>query len=280
MARPLRLEFPGAHYHVSARADHRDHLFRDEADYQNYLELLGDICHRYAWQCCAYALLPSHYALVLVTRRANLARGMRQLNGIYAQRVNRRHGGHGHVFAGRYAAHAFAPTQGLAAMVREVLRLPVRSGASAYVEAWPWSSFALCVEPGCAPDWFARELAMGAVVGGASDRVAAFRDSISVGAAEFGATTPRPVLACLRDRGLLALGEHTGPRDVSEVPRRDRPAPPLASVVGEAPDRNAAMRAAYATGHYSLKQIAAHFGVHYATVSRAVAGAAGRGTRG
>jgi len=93
MARPLCIEFPGAIYHVTARGDRREAIFDDDADRETLLEVLGRTLARFDGCVLAYCLMGNHYHLVLHTRRANLSRIMRDVNGIYTQAYSRRHGG-------------------------------------------------------------------------------------------------------------------------------------------------------------------------------------------
>src|SRR3546814_7896989 len=102
MARPLRLELPGAAYHLTALGNGGQPVFRGAEDSLLFLEILGESCTRFDWRCFGYCLLPDRYHLVVETRQPTLARGMRQLNGRYTQAFNRRHGIGGHVFQGRY----------------------------------------------------------------------------------------------------------------------------------------------------------------------------------
>src|SRR3546814_3546296 len=104
MARPLRLELPGAAYHLTALGNGGQPVFRGAEDSLLFLEILGESCTRFDWRCFGYCLLPDRYHLVVETRQPTLARGMRQLNGRYTQAFNRRHGLGGHVFQGRYRA--------------------------------------------------------------------------------------------------------------------------------------------------------------------------------
>ena len=104
MARPLRLEFAGALYHVTSRGDRRDDIYEDDADRTNFLSVLTDVCETYNWVCHAYCQMSNHYHLLIETPDANLSKGMRQLNGVYTQWFNRAHGRVGHVFQGRYKA--------------------------------------------------------------------------------------------------------------------------------------------------------------------------------
>jgi putative transposase len=86
MVRPLRLEFAGALYHVTARGDGREEIYRTEADRPLFLDVLGGVYGRCNWTVHSYCPMTNHYHLVVETPGANLARGMRELNGVYTQR--------------------------------------------------------------------------------------------------------------------------------------------------------------------------------------------------
>ncbi|GAB4365775.1 MAG: hypothetical protein Kow0060_23250 [Methylohalobius crimeensis] len=104
MASPLRIELAGGLYHVTSRGDRREAVFCGDQDRQEWLTLLGEVCARFNWRCHAYCEMTNHYHFVVETPDANLSKGMRQLNGVYTQRFNRRHGLVGHLFQGRYKA--------------------------------------------------------------------------------------------------------------------------------------------------------------------------------
>jgi len=93
MSRPIRIEFDGALYRVTARGDRREAIYEDEddADREQFLEVLGDVVTRFNWQCHAYCLMSNHYHTMIATPDGNLSKGMRQLNGVYTQWSNRRH---------------------------------------------------------------------------------------------------------------------------------------------------------------------------------------------
>ncbi len=97
MVRPLRIEYPGAVYHVTARGDRRERIAHDDADRALFLAVLGAALTRFDAQAWAYCLMDKHYQLVLHTCQANLSRLMRQLNGVYTQAFNRSHGVTGHL---------------------------------------------------------------------------------------------------------------------------------------------------------------------------------------
>ena len=93
MARPFRIELFGGLYHVTSRGDHRESIYAQDADRLAWLALLGEVCKRFNWVCHAYCQMTNHYHAVLQTAECNLSQGMRQLNGIYTQYVNRTYSG-------------------------------------------------------------------------------------------------------------------------------------------------------------------------------------------
>ena len=104
MARPLRIEFSGAHYHITSRGDRREDIYEDDADRERFLDILGQVVNGWNWRCHAYCLMSNHYHLVIETPDGNLSKGIRQLNGVFTQASNRRHRRTGHLFQGRYKA--------------------------------------------------------------------------------------------------------------------------------------------------------------------------------
>ena len=102
MARKLRVEYPGALYHVMNRGDRREAIFKDRQDRRDFLETLGEACAKTGWRVHAFCLMANHFHLVVETPQPNLVVGMKWLLGTYAGRFNRRHKLFGHLFSGRY----------------------------------------------------------------------------------------------------------------------------------------------------------------------------------
>ena len=90
MARPLRIEFSGALYHITARGDRREPAYEDDDDRRSFLDILGTVTEDFNWVCHAWCLMDNHYHLLVETPDGNLAKGMRQINGVYTQWSNRR----------------------------------------------------------------------------------------------------------------------------------------------------------------------------------------------
>jgi len=143
--RKLRVEFPGAIYHVMSRGDRREDIFRDDVDRQDFLKTLAETCQKTGFEVHAYCLMRNHFHLVVETPEANLVAGMRWLLSAYTIRFNHRHQLTGHVFSGRYKAlvvegggHGYLKT------VCDYVHLnPVRArllGTDERLLGYPWSS--------------------------------------------------------------------------------------------------------------------------------------------
>ena len=159
MARPLRLEFAGALYHVTARGNARADIFLDDDDRRQFLELLGAEIAQQGWRLYAYCLMGNHYHLLIETPEPNLGRGMRRLNQVYTQRFNRRRRRVGHVMQGRYKAIVVDKDGYLLELARYVVLNPVRAKMVKAPERWVWSSYRASAGLSDAPPWLAtREL--------------------------------------------------------------------------------------------------------------------------
>jgi putative transposase len=104
MARKLRVQYPGAIYHVINRGDRREPIFKDDTDRKRFLDTLAETCAKTGWQVHALCLMANHFHLVIETPQANLVAGMKWFLGTYTSRFNRRHKLFGHLFSGRYKA--------------------------------------------------------------------------------------------------------------------------------------------------------------------------------
>jgi len=136
MARPLRIQYAGAVYHVTSRGNGGGSMFKEDQDRLMLLNVLEDFNDRYHWFCHAYCLMDNHYHLVIETPDGNLSKGMRHLNGVYTMRFNRNHHCIGHVLQGRYKAILIQKESHLLEVCRYVVLNPVRAGI---VKTSQWS---------------------------------------------------------------------------------------------------------------------------------------------
>jgi REP element-mobilizing transposase RayT len=146
MPRKLRIQYPGAVYHVMNRGDRRERIFADDKDREKFLETLGQACQKTGWQVHGYCLMSNHFHLVVETPQANLVAGMKWFLGTYTSRFNRRHKEFGHLFSGRYKALIVdASGNGYLKSVCDYVHLnPVRAKLLQHqqsLESYRWSSY-------------------------------------------------------------------------------------------------------------------------------------------
>lgn len=165
MARPLRIEFPGAVYHVTSRGARQESIFVDEDDYRQFLAVIEQGLERFDAQMLAYSLMDDHYEFVLFTRSGHLSRLMRHINGVYTQAYNRRHGKGGHLMQGRFKAVLVDRDAYLLDVCRYVEYNPVRVGWVKSPGAWAWSSHQAHVGDVEAPAWLETEGLLSYVLG-------------------------------------------------------------------------------------------------------------------
>lgn len=287
MARALRIQFPGAVYHVTSRGDRRQLIFVDDADRQCLLGLLAESMERFDGVVMAYCLMGNHYHLVLHTRRANLSRLMQHVNATYSQAFNRRHGVVGHVFQGRFKAILVDRDAYLLELCRYVELNPVRAGMVETAASWAWSSYRAHVGMSTSPDWLDSDAMHGFLLGhdakGAEDlHIARQRYAQLVAAARD---------LNLWDEGLrqqIYLGDDAfiermqiqakpGSLSNSEVPLAHRSKPrPLAHWLAQSATREEALRRAHVEGGKTMSAIASEAKLSVSRVSRLIARASNR----
>jgi len=273
MARPLRIEYVGALYHITSRGDRREDIFLDDKDRDSWLQTLEQVCARFNWVVHAYCQMTNHYHLLVETPDGNLSRGMRQFNGQYTQHFNRHHRLVGHLFQGRYKAILVQKEAYLLALARYVVLNPVRAGMVRTPEDWPWSSYRQVTGMAAAPDWLDADWLLGQFGRRRKEAVLAYSRFVMEGL-----DVPSPLA---ETRHQLLLGDDSfveqhrrqkhdeDLREVSKAHRRSL-ALGLDEYRSAASTRDEALAKAYLSGAYTMAEIARHFGVHYMTVSRAV----------
>ncbi|MBP8116766.1 MAG: transposase [Nitrospira sp.] len=268
MARPLRIEVPGAVYHVTSRGNARQDIVVDDRDRVQWLTVLAHVIDRYGWRCHAYCLMDNHYHLLLETPQPNLSLGMRQLNGRYTQDYNRRHERVGHLFQGRFKAILVEKDAHLLELCRYVVLNPVRAKIVPHPRQWAWSSYRATVGERKAPVWLTTAWILhqfGQRVGPAQER---YRTFVAEGR---GGPVPWEHLT-----GQIYLGseqfvaQHQPNRVIRDIPRRQTQAqrPSLVKLFQRKGDPTRIIHQAYRQYGYRLAEIADHLGVHAATVSR------------
>lgn len=281
MTRPLRIEFPGAVYHVTSRGDRREPIFEDDADRQAFVGIVALALNRFDACALAFCLMGNHYHLVLHTRQANLSALMRQINGVYTQAYNRRHAKVGHLFQGRFKAILVDRDAYLLEVCRYVDLNPVRAAIVADPAQWPWSSYRAHTGLTAAPSWLDTSAVYAYLLGydamSEHDRALAARRYATLVAqgkdvrlwdvALKGQIYLGDTAFMTRMQTLLAP-EQASAVDVPSVQRRSWPKN-LAHFFNNHP-RNEAIALAHATGGYTMSAIAKEAGLSVSRVSRIV----------
>lgn len=273
MVRPLRLEFPGALYHVTCRGNRRERIFCNRADHLAWFVEAERVCQRFHFLVHAFCLMPNHYHLLIETPEGNLGQGMRQLNSAYSQYYNRRHGLIGHVLQGRYKAILVQRESYLRELARYIVLNPVRAGIVSRPEEWSWSSYRFMLgDP--APPWMAIDWLLACFGSEQVTAAQAYQNFVMAGIGEQNPLNKVRFQCILGDDSFVtqhrASAEKMMSREIAREQRRAH-AMSLEEYALKFTPRDIAMAVAYKSTAFSMAQIAAHFGVSVKTVSRAVA---------
>ena len=269
MARPLRIEFEGALYHVTARGNRREVIYEDDEDREHFLSILGEVVGRFNWICHAYCLMSNHYHLVVETPDSNLSKGMRQLNGVFTQASNRRHQRNGHLFQGRFKAILVDRDAYLLELSRHVVLSPVRERMVAAADDWPWSSYQAMLGQAVTPSWLAAGGLLRLFDAHKTEARRQYPRFVADGIGQ------RSVWLNLRQQIYLGddefverMQKKAGNSDEMTIPKAQRrpPAKLISEIALLYDSRNEAIVAAYATGAYSYREIGEYFGLHLVTV--------------
>lgn len=241
MARPLRIEHPGAVYHVFSRGNGKNEIFLDAPDHERFLEELEGVVDAFSWVCYAYCLMPNHYHLMVKTPEANLSQGMQYLNGTYSQAFNCRHDRVGHVMQGRFKSPLLTREIQLFRVLRYIVLNPVFSNEVKEPGHWRWSSYrataGICPTPPFLDTSSVLEL---------------FSEDVELAQAAY----------------IKWVEDGIGEREAE--PDGRTPLSHLFNTGDEMESSARAMRAAYLEESYSKSQIARHLGISCSTVSRLI----------
>ncbi len=279
MVRSLRLEYPGAVYHVMSRGDARKSITRSQKDRSLFLEVLVEACEKYNILVHGYCLMTNHYHLLVETPDGNLSIAMRHINGVYTQRSNARNKTVGHIFQGRYKAILVDKDEYLLCLCRYIELNPVRAGLVESPDEWEWSSFRQITGiadkgvPFLQTDWILSQF-------GKSQKVARERYVDYVMSSEAAGDKPFENVV---SGTILGSAEFVNQFDepiwekdeIEEIRRKHRHInrPPISALLPTEPgyelsDRNRKIYEAVFDYGYRQKEIADYLGLHYASISR------------
>jgi REP element-mobilizing transposase RayT len=278
MARPLRIEYSGAIYHVTSRGNARNRIFSDDQDREIFLSILGTVVKRYNWLCHAYCLMNNHYHLMIETLDANLSIGMRQMNGVYTQRYNRRHRKTGHIFQGRFKAILVQKENYLLELCRYVVLNPVRARTVERPGAWRWSSYQPTAGLRKRPGYLTTDWILGLFNSKRTIAQKQYRAFVQEGIHRVSPWDQLQGQVLLGEEGFVERFKDLleDKRQVKEIPRPQRYVnrPSLEKIFGGQKgktQRDISINMAHMTHGYTLKEIGDYLGIHYTTVSKVIA---------
>ena len=272
VSRPLRIPVAGGIYHVTARGNHRETIYVDEIDRHYWVEVLGHTCSRANWRVHAWCQMGNHYHLVVETPEPNISEGMRRLNGVYTQRINRRYDRTGHLFQGRFHAVLIERQTHLLELARYVVLNPVRANLVQATEEWNWSSYRATIGKASAPSWLETRWTHSQLGLETSSAIAQYIRFVKAGTDAMDLTPDLQLKAILGRSDFMATARRKGlelasATDLTEI----KPAHCRAQALSlkeyqlRVADPREAMAQAYSSGGYSMREIAIHFGVHRTT---------------
>lgn len=281
MARPLRIEFPGAIYHVTSRGDRREPIVLGDDDREDLLIVLGQALHRFDACALAWCLMDNHYHFVLHTRQPNLSLLMRHINGVYTQRFNRRHGKVGHLFQGRYKAILVDRDAYLLEVCRYVELNRVRASLVEHPAQWPWCSYHALTGQNTTPEWLDVQAVWGYLLGrdpkderACAQAAQAYAALVQAGqGVQLWAQGLRQQMYLGDDDFVLRMQALASDRTVSakEIPKTQRASPKsLQDWLALCPTRDQALVQAHYASQISLSEIARQLGLSVSRVSRIV----------
>lgn len=179
MSRPLRIEYPGAWYHVMNRGRRREDIFFSSTDYETFLKVLREVSANWNLEVSAYCLMPNHYHLLVHTPDGNLSRCMRHVNGVYTQRFNRKHKLDGQLFRGRYKAVLIDADSHLLEVLRYIHRNPLRAGIVRQLDDFTLSSHQGYISKAKKWDWLHKDLLLSMISANKRKRKSGYLDFVA-----------------------------------------------------------------------------------------------------
>lgn len=278
MTRPLRIEYPGAVYHITSRGNARQDIYDGDKDREKFLSILSLVTERFHWRCHSYCLMDNHYHLLVETPIPNLSAGMRQLNGIYTQAFNRHHRRVGHLFQGRFKAIVVEKQAHLLELSRYIILNPVKAGIVQQPDDYQWSSYCAIIGQVKVPDFLTVTWLLDNFSPQKARAQQLYHEFVNKG-------EEQALWSNLT--GQIFLGSETFIQEIknqgsaavsaNEIPRIERFAgrPTLTDLFEghlkwTKDERNKVIIRAHIEYGYKLKQIAEVLGIHYSTVSKVV----------
>jgi putative transposase len=259
MARSLRIEFPGALYHITSRGDGQENIYLSDEDRILFLNIFSDVCRRCDWKCYSYCLMSNHYHLLIETPQGTLSKGMQLLNGIYTQKFNRLHRCVGHVFQGRFKGILVQKDNYLLELSRYIVLNPVRAKMVISVADWAWSSYLATIHPNLKPSWLSTDYVLSLFSDNALAATKKYQEFVSEGIMDNGPWDhlKNQIYLGTDDFVQEMLNKVESEKSLLGIPKIQYT--PNDCTIEEfeknSPNRNECMRLAYESGRFTLSEI-------------------------
>ena len=274
MARSLRIEYPGALYHITSRGDGQEDIYLSDEDRVLFLAVFSEVCVRCNWVCYAYCLMSNHYHLLVETPQGNLSKGMQLLNGVYTQKFNRLHKRVGHIFQGRFKSILVEKDSYLLELSRYIVLNPVRARMVVSAADWKWSSYQATIGQSAKPSWLLTNSILSLFSPNLSIAVEKYQQFITESTMSGSPwRNLKNQIYLGSDHFVSIMQNKIDPaQNLIDIPRSQYT--PVNTTLSEyalkSSNRNECIKLAYGSGQFSLTEIGAYFGIHYSWVSRIV----------
>lgn len=274
MSRPLRIQFPGALYHITARGNAKQNIFLNKDDFSDFLTIICKVTKRYHLLLHCYCLMPNHYHLLLETPEGNLSQGIRQLNGIYTQHFNKKYQRLGHLFQGRFKSILVEKENYLLELSRYIALNPLRANLVENPKDWPYSSYPQSIGiikkiPCLFPDWILSQFGPDIK----SARIS-YQEFVLLGINKESPLKQVKGQIFLGSDYFLAKMEQFMEQkgQLTEIPRKQLYAtrPSLEEIFQKDNTNDMKIYQANQKYGYTLKEIGQYLGLHYTTISKII----------
>jgi putative transposase len=277
MARQLRIEYPGALYHITSRGNAKQAIFLDDEDRSMFIRILAKVVKEYEWKCYSYCLMSNHYHLLIETPKANLSRGMQLLNGTYAQKYNERHNKVGHLLQGRFHSVIVDKEEYLLEVCRYIVLNPARAGIVDDPRQYRWSSYRDTVGERKAAPFLDISYVLSLFSQPGRNSVHEYRDFVLAGIGIDIWTHLRGGLILGGEQFSKVVQERIGDMDIGKGLRRSElfaGRPGLSTILGDEhaskDERNKRILEAYVDHGYSQVEIAEYLHFHRCSISKII----------
>lgn len=276
MARPLRIEYPGALYHIMSRGNAYQDIYLNEEDRQAFLKNLEHCINLHNLVCHAYCLMSNHYHLLIETPDANLSQAMRDINGNYTQWFNTKHSRVGHVLQGRYKAYVIEKEPYLLEVVRYIVNNPVEAEVTKHAKDWNWSSYKATAGIVRVPKWLESDFTLSLFSKERKEAQKQYRKFVKDGLdceSPYNEMKEGVILGSQQFIDWVWETQTNGSEEIKEIPRNQRIVgrPSLEEIFGAVltkEERNKAICFARSRCGYLTTEIAREVGIDRSTVGK------------